>query len=77
MQFGQEYFCERGLKKTVCVVDTEDIPTMTLHFKLDFEERGALLHTRKLLFYCWSRVEDYEGQRFAHYKRRRATRGVG
>ena len=78
VKYSQEYFRDKGFKKTVCVVDTEAIATMRLHVNLDFEERGALLHTRKLLFYRWSRVEEYEGRRFEHLKwPQRAAAGDG
>ena len=78
VKYGQEYFRDKGFKKTVCLVDTESIVNMKLHFNLDFEEQGALLHTRKLPFYRWSWVEEYEGRRFEHFKwPQRAAAGVG
>ena len=77
MKYGQEHFKERGFKTTMCVVDTEDHPILRLHFKLGFEEIGKVLHTRKLLFHRWSRVEHYDGTRYDAFKRpRRAGRGV-
>ena len=77
MKYGQDYFKERDFKTTMCVADTEDQPIMRLHFKLGFEEIGKLLHTRKLLFYRWSRVEHYEGTRYDAFKGpRRAGGGI-
>lgn len=68
MKYGQEYFKDQGYARTTCHVDTEHIPTLKLHFKLDFEEAGSILHMRKLLFYRWSTVEEYEGERFGQFK---------
>lgn len=75
MKHGQEYFKERGFKTTMCVVDTEDEPILRLHFKLGFEEIGKVLHTRKLIFYRWSRVEHYEGTRYDRFKKPRQAGG--
>lgn len=71
MKFGQQYFRDRGYLRTTCHVDTELVPILKLHFKLGFKEGGSVLHIRKLLFYRWSTVENYEGERYGEFNPKR------
>lgn len=75
MQVAHKYFLAKGYEKVVCVVDIEHLTNMKLHFRLGFEESGAILHTRKLLFYRWRRstVEHYQGTRFDAFKKGRVA----
>lgn len=69
MQFGHRYLHESGYRRTICVVDL-DLPTnLTLHFKLGFEEMGKVLHVWRLFFLRWSKMEPYQGELCAEFKR--------
>ena len=70
-KFGLNYFHNLGYVRTTCHVDTENIPILKLHFKLGFEEAGAVLHMRKLLFFSWVTTETYEGKRYERFGRKR------
>lgn len=74
MKYGQEYFREQGYFKTTCVVDTDDIPILRLHFKLGFEEIGAVLHVWKIFRLRWSKLEPYEGVRYEEHSRQRKAK---
>ena len=72
-KFAHEYFRKNGFKKILCLVDIEDNLNMKLHFKIGFEERGAILHVKKFIFFSWKRasVEEYVGTRFDSFKPKR------
>jgi len=70
-KFALSYFNDLGYVRTSCHVDTENIPILKLHFKLGFEEAGAVLHMRKLLFFRWVTTETYEGTRYERFGRKR------
>jgi len=68
---GWEYLLARGYEEVIAAVETDNIISIKTHFHFGFREFGKILHVRKLLFYSWSRLETYEGERFSQYKKKK------
>lgn len=71
-QRAWEYYLEKRYLKTICAIDTYNLPSLRLHLRLGFKETGEVVIFRKLFFYKWSKKEIYTGQYLSSlYKEKR------
>ncbi|MEB2317219.1 MAG: hypothetical protein OZ935_00975 [Pseudomonadota bacterium] len=65
----------RGYERTVCVVETGNTHSLSLHFSLGFSERGMITEVYRFFrVFSFVRHRRYEGARFEDEYRRKASR---
>ena len=68
--FVWQRFRDLGYRKVLAAVEVDNIPSLRLHFRFGFEEKGEMIHVHKLFGWRWSTSERYQGERFSSHKKR-------
>ncbi len=69
-----EHFRDQGYKKVLAAVEVDNVPSLRLHFRFGFQEKGEMIHVHKLFGWRWSTSELYQGERYAVHKQRVKTK---
>ena len=71
MQTALEYWRSNNKTELTTVVDTLNKASMGLLFRVGWEEEGKIQHFYTLFGYQWQKMEFYQAERFAHFKKKK------
>ncbi len=71
VKLAWEYWNSKGKSELVATVDTTNSPSIRYMFHLGWEEMGKIQHFHQLFRYRWQRMENYTGDNFSQFKKRK------
>lgn len=60
---------EKGYENVLSHVASDNVRSLYFHFKVNFAEKGMLLHCTKIFSKKWTKEEKYTGERFGQYRK--------